>query len=258
MAKFGATHLDILFAFVLFFAGLGYSVSGFPASVIVACVIWGIAWLFVTHLFFVYDGTASCPIDVKVILWASATFFAVVVLWSPVARRYSAEHSPRAEPQPEQPSVTLRFTDPRYPVLAIDNISGAVARNVKWEVVLWDMDSQGRNDLNPLQIPTQTFDFIKARDESGFEEIFTPAIAASLRRGDRLFGTAVVDCPECKQGRTYVLYIVWGEGGWFSEYNAGAGKVMVPVKVTPSSLGLYFRTLENMVPKAMRIPIGKR
>jgi hypothetical protein len=99
VAKFSATQLDIFLAVVLFLVGLGYSVSGLPASIIVACVIWGTAWLFFSHLFFIYDGTASCPTDVKIILWGGATFLLVIILAAPVRVQYAKEHTPPSVPQ---------------------------------------------------------------------------------------------------------------------------------------------------------------
>lgn len=87
---------DILFALILFLAGLGYSVMGLPANVLVGCVIWALAWAFVTHLFFIYEGTDSCPEDVKIIFWGAVTFLIVLMLWSPVRNQYVREHHPTA------------------------------------------------------------------------------------------------------------------------------------------------------------------
>jgi len=45
---------ELVLALALFLAGLGYAVMGLPANVVVGCVIWGIAWIFITHLFFYF------------------------------------------------------------------------------------------------------------------------------------------------------------------------------------------------------------
>jgi hypothetical protein len=98
VARFSATQLDIFLAVVLFLVGLGYSVSGLPSSILVACAIWGTAWLFFSHLFFIYDGTASCPMDVKIIFWCAATFLVALILWTPVRVQYAKEHTPPTAP----------------------------------------------------------------------------------------------------------------------------------------------------------------
>lgn len=78
------------------------------------------------------------------------------------------------------------------------------------------MDLPGHDD--PLPIPIQTFDWIRAHGAGGPEGLFeSPQVASLLKSGNRLFGSAFVDCPECSIGRTYIIYIVFGESGWFAE-----------------------------------------
>ena len=94
---------ELVLALIMFLAGLGYAVSGLPANIVIGCVIWGIAWIFVTHLFFVSDSTTSCPVDVKVILWGAVTCLVVLALWTPVRTEYAKEHMPSASPIPKSP-----------------------------------------------------------------------------------------------------------------------------------------------------------
>src|SRR6266446_1456558 len=116
------------------------------------------------------------------------------------------------------PEVTLRFVYPKSPALVIMNPSNSVARDTKWMVTLWNMDLPDRDD--PLPIPSSTFDWIKPHDEGGPQNLFgSPLVAPLLKPGNRLFGCSIVDCPGCSKGKTYIVYIVWGEGGWFSEFN---------------------------------------
>jgi hypothetical protein len=100
---------DIGLALILFLVGLGYSVSGFPANIVVACAIWVAAWLFLTHLFFILEWTEGCPKDVKVTIWAALTFLVVILLWSPVQQQYAKEHLP---PQPEVRTPPMPSTAP--------------------------------------------------------------------------------------------------------------------------------------------------
>jgi len=57
--------------------------------------------------------------------------------------------------------------------------------------------------------------------------------------------------------KTYVIYIIWEEGGWYSEVNPKSGKsgILVPIKVSKEAIDLYFRSLENLAPPESRIPI---
>jgi hypothetical protein len=84
---------ELVFALVLFLAGLGYAVSGLPANIVVGCVIWGLAWVLVTHLFFVSEYTETCPTDVKIVFWAAVTFLVVLFLLRPVQTEYAKEHA---------------------------------------------------------------------------------------------------------------------------------------------------------------------
>ena len=70
----------------------------------------------------------------------------------------------------------------------------------------------------------------------------------------------MISCPNCITGRTYIVSIVVGEGGWYSEINPGPGKqgkLLVPLNIESeaSRIGFLFG-LEASVPASNRIPIG--
>jgi hypothetical protein len=169
---------------------------------------------------------------------------------------------PEAQPPKEsQPDVGLKFVYPKSPALMITTLSGSVARDIKWMVVLWNMDIPERD--NPLPIPAQTFDWIKGHDEGGPHNLFdTPLVSPLLKNGNRLFGSATVDCPACTSGKTYIVYIVWGQGGWFSEVGNNSwkspGKAIAPKNFLRDNREAYFKILEAMIPENKRIPIGER
>jgi hypothetical protein len=74
------------------------------------------------------------------------------------------------------PDVTLHFVYPEYPSLVIANQSGTTAREIKWEVVLWNLDLP--EHTNPLPIPTASFDFIMPHSLGGPQDLFSsPAVA---------------------------------------------------------------------------------
>jgi len=182
----------------------------------------------------------------------------------PLQQPPASRESPKT-PQPPRkslptvvrmPEVSLRFVYPKSPALVIVNPSDSVARDIKWALALWNMDLPDRND--PLPIPISTFDWIKPHDEGGPENLFgTPLVAPLLKPGNRLFGCATVDCPGCSRGRTYIVYIVWDQDGWFSEINVDKpGKLIIPRNVLRESREAYFKSLEAAVPGSARIPIG--
>jgi hypothetical protein len=66
-------------------------------------------------------------------------------------------------------------------------------------------------------------------------------------------------CPECSRGRTYIVYIVWGKSGWFSEVeNEKTGKLIIPANFLKEAREAYFKALEAAVPEKSRIPIAQR
>jgi len=80
-----------------------------------------------------------------------------------------------------------------------------------------------------------------------------------LKPGDRLFGSASVNCAACLRGRTYIVYIVWDQGGWFSEIkNEKSGIVFVPKKISKEGREKYFDFLIALIPEGSMLPITER
>jgi hypothetical protein len=154
------------------------------------------------------------------------------------------------------PDVGLRFVYQNLPALLLINRSDAVAHDIKWTVVLWNADLPDRND--PLPIPVGTFDWLRPHDNGGPEALFdSPRISSLIKQGNRLFGSASVVCPNCIRGRTYVVYINYGQGGWFAELpDERSGHVVVPVNFSKESREGYFQSLEEAAPPEARIPIA--
>ena len=162
---------------------------------------------------------------------------------------------PELQPLKEsQHDVALKFVYSKSPALMIINLSDTVTSNIKWAVELWNLDLPDRND--PLPIPVQTFDWIKGHGTGGPQGLFnTPLVSPLLKDGDRLIGSASVNCPECPRGRTYIVYIVWGEGGWFSEVENYGGALMIPKDFSRRMREAYSKELQAMVPVEKRVPI---
>ena len=148
-----------------------------------------------------------------------------------------------------KPDVAMHFIYPQLPAIVLDNSSNVTAKDVKYTIVLWDTNLE-QND--PLPIPISTFDFINPHNSGGPESIFSSQVISLLKPGDILIGSASVECPECKRGRTYIVYIDWGKGGWFSELtNKTDGAVVIPKMFSKEGLQNYYVSLSAT-------PIGER
>jgi hypothetical protein len=77
-----------------------------------------------------------------------------------------------------------------------------------------------------------------------------------LKPGNRSFGSASVTYPTCSRARTYIVYIVFRSGGWFSELESDkSGSLPLPVRFRQDFLTKNFDELEGMVPAEKSIPI---
>lgn len=166
------------------------------------------------------------------------------------------------------PDVTIRFVYPDSPALVLVNQSAALARNIKWSVALWNMDDP-RTYVNPtaspdahdpLPIPVQIFDFLRPRTTGGPQNLFdSPLVAPHVKKGQRLFGSASVICPECARGHTYIVSIVWGEGGWYVEaLNSTEGELLIPPNFKKETVAAYHRDILAQTPEAARIQIERK
>lgn len=158
-------------------------------------------------------------------------------------------------PKPKLPDVALRFVYAKEPALVIVNRSDSIARSIKWMLAIWNMNLTDRND--PLPIPVSIFDWLRPHTESAPLSLFRDLpVAQLLKSGDCLFGSAAIICPDCFRGRTYVVYIVFGQNGWYSEIESEtSGNLIVPKNFLRDNRENYFRELESAIPQKNRIPI---
>ncbi len=156
-----------------------------------------------------------------------------------------------------QPMVGLKIVHAKSPAVACINESDAIARDILWGIVLWNRDTL---EVQTLPIPTEKCDWLRPHDEGAPVRI--SSWFTELKPGTRLMGTATISCPNCVTGRTYIVSITVGEGGWFSEttFDPGMqGKFLAPVKLQPGAeMAKFFNELEVLAPANSRIPIEDR
>jgi len=167
------------------------------------------------------------------------------------------------------PDISMRFIYPDSPALVLVNNSDKVARQIKWTVVLWNLDdprvySGGTKHLpdshEPLRIPVETFDFLRPHVASGPRNLFgRPNVEPFVKEGNRLFGSASVICPDCIRGHTYIVYIEFGRSGWFAEVSdKKSGNLIVPSKLRKDVVLGFFEDMTSKIPESQRIPISDR
>ena len=153
-----------------------------------------------------------------------------------------------------RPLVGLKFIGSKGPGVACVNESDVMARDMLLQVVLWNRDTL---ELQPLPIPTQKCDWLRPHDEGAPYDL--SRWLAQLKPGTHLIGSAMISCPNCITGRTYVVSIILGDSGWFSEVNPGPGqqgRVFVPHEPNSEvSCAKFLDALEGLVPVDRRLPI---
>jgi hypothetical protein len=149
----------------------------------------------------------------------------------------------------DSPDVIARLVYQDEPSILLENISGRIAKEIKWAVELWDIDEPRTyinprpqpNAHDPLPIPVSTFDFLRPHTTGGPPSLFnTPLAAPYVKAGHRLVGSMSVVCPECARGHTYVVYITLGRGGWYSELNSlRDGQPLIPSHLNIDTVKQY-------------------
>jgi hypothetical protein len=154
------------------------------------------------------------------------------------------------------PTLVLQFVHPKAPALIIVNTSSIVAREIKWQIALWN-NSNPEQDT-PLHIPAASaFDWIAAHGKGGPISLFGDIQdSGDLKQGDEIYGSLSVSCPDCARGRTYLIDIKWGEGGWYSEVKKlTTGQLEIPAQFSRDVRALYLAEIVRKVRPSARIPI---
>ena len=156
-------------------------------------------------------------------------------------------------PHQSRPEVSASFVDVAHPLLQFDNVSEASAQNIKWEVLIWNLNHPEQHQ--PLPIPTDAFDFLPANSSSAPLILFSrPGIAPAVRDGDVLFGSLSVNCPQCARGWTYWIFIRYGHGGWYAPVHDITNGNIVHIANSPWLTAMAADVIRT-IPQEQRIEI---
>jgi hypothetical protein len=89
----GPYKLDFLIALISFLFPFGWSVSGFPPSIILACACWAITLLALLHFFWAWSKNARKS---KIMRWSVSFVVPTLIVacaWRPVAEQYRIQHA---------------------------------------------------------------------------------------------------------------------------------------------------------------------
>jgi hypothetical protein len=135
-----------------------------------------------------------------------------------------------------KPDVHLEFVYPSMVSVLIRNAADdAVADRPKYQLMWANLDNL---DAGALVLPTQGGDYIRPGAIWGPNAVMsTPRVQSVVKPGDRITGAATVQCPDCLQTRSYWIYFVHGQGGWYCE---------MPRPVFPAS-GKFFVEMRDQL-----------
>jgi hypothetical protein len=169
---------------------------------------------------------------------------------------YGTTKAPDIELSGARSELALQFVYPKKPALLVQNPSSVLAREVLWGLAVWNVDALPQQH-NPLPIRAQSIKWIRPGQAIGPFDVFRSLeVAPLIKPGDRIFGSASVNCAECARGRTYWLYVVWGESGWYSEIAGKTnGALMIPRGITNEQLKDTLLRQAGAIPEGARVPI---
>jgi hypothetical protein len=138
-----------------------------------------------------------------------------------------------------KPDVGMEFVNPDDVAFRMVNLSkNATLRDPKYVLFLVDLDgprtvgTKGGSIPQLLPIPafTDAGDFLKPGQKFLPRPIVStfPAVQSIVKPKDRIFGSAVVSCPDCIRDRHYLVYFANGSGGWYCEIDVHKDISSVP------------------------------
>lgn len=117
-----------LFALVSLGFTFGWSVSGFPPSIILACSCWAVTIAVLLHYFWVWSRKANLHRWITVGAIICFSFIILLFSWKPVKERYIAEHLP---PPPTPAEALIMNTLTNKPTISLGVVWNARITNIE-------------------------------------------------------------------------------------------------------------------------------
>jgi hypothetical protein len=131
-----------------------------------------------------------------------------------------------------------------------------VARDVKADSVLWDID---REDMSTDSMPVYQvkYDWIRTDQGGGPTDLMSLADKNIAKVGHRVFGFVSVACPYCERPKVYWVYFVYGQDGWYLEVPNHEYPVMKVIvdQIIPAIRANGVSVLSKVIPEESRIKI---
>jgi hypothetical protein len=168
---------------------------------------------------------------------------------------------PVANVKQEPITVAAKLYDPKSLSIEVENLSEHVAQGVTWELVLFRASDQAI-----FSFATQSIGYVKPHSKSAFYSMNLENIPKAptpmsgdgqMRIGDVFIGSLALDCPDCK-GTSYIVHLVWGDGGWIYKIIGANGGLAFPKDSSKSGISQFTGWLEAAATPADRIPIMTR
>ena len=216
-------------------------------SVLVAIGVWSLVFLFKAF----FGVPVSITRKAQLIRSPAPTLPSVPRTWD--------LKSPQSTEAAKTLHISMRFfMSPKSnpgPSFTVVNQSDVIAKNVRWGIALWD--TRFADQASTIPILTYPIDWIKPQEQIGTVGLFGQP-PAQVNTGDRLVGSAAVDCPDCVP-KSYVLFVIWGEGGWYGETGKRwKGKIVLPADgVSKAGREAYFKAIAGIIPPNSRIPLSE-
>lgn len=140
--------------------------------------------------------------------------------------------TPRIAPPPTtKPDLVPLIVNPDKPALLVFPLH-SIANNVSVYLILWDIDREdGR--IDSLLTKGSKYDWLRPDQMGGPTPLVqTNDLGNIVKTGDRIFGYAVLECPDCLHVRMYWIYLAYGESGRYAM--ALVGKFPDPGRIAGS------------------------
>jgi len=155
--------------------------------------------------------------------------------------------------KPDLPAVSFRVINLKSIGISASNTYNVIAKDVRYDLTAWDLDLDKDDSLC---IFSHSEPWIRPGENVyPYSFVARKEVAPLVKNGDKLLGLASISCPECIATKSYLVFAINGQGGWFFEYPKGMSpnlpkisKLIPAIRKNPEK---YF----SDIPLSARIPI---